>query len=138
MQNITSVAGLKNAIQILEAEQADRGQLLKEQFHITYESLKPVNLFRSTIHDITTSPYLIENIVGTALGLATGYLSKKIVIGASTGVFRKLLGSVLQFGITNLVAQHPEAIKSAGQSIFQHIFRKKEPKLSEEDQMNES
>jgi len=138
MQNITSVTGLKNAIQILEAEQADRGQLLKEQFRITYESLKPANLFRSSIHDITTSPYLIENIVGTALGLATGYLSKKIVIGASTGVFRKLLGSVIQFGITNLVTRHPGTIKSVGQFIFQHIFRKKEPKLSGEGQINES
>jgi len=138
MLNITSVAGLKNAIQILEAEQADRGQLLKEQFHITYESLKPANLFRSTLHDISTSPYLIENIVGTVLGLATGYLSKKLVVGASVNGLRKLFGSILQFGITNYVAQHPEAIKSAGQFIFQHIFRKKEPTLSEEDQPNES
>ena len=46
MQNITSTAGLKNAIQLLEAEQAVKGQLLKEQFYITYESLKPVNLLK--------------------------------------------------------------------------------------------
>jgi len=39
MENITSAAGLKNAIQLLEAEQADKGQLLKAQFYLTYESL---------------------------------------------------------------------------------------------------
>ena len=126
MQNITSTAELKNAIQLLEAEQAVKGQLLKEQFYLTYESLKPVNLLKSTLKDIASSPYLIDNILGTAMGLATGYLSKKIVVGASGNIFRKLFGSVLQFGVTNVVAQHPDAIKSFGQFIFQHIFRKKE------------
>ena len=125
MQNITSTAGLKNAIQLLEAEQAIKGQLLKEQFYLTYESLKPVNLIKSTLNDIATSPYLIDNILGTAMGLASGYLSKRIFVGASGNMIRKLLGSVLQFGVTNVVAQHPDTIKSFGQSSF-NIFQKKE------------
>jgi hypothetical protein len=126
MQNIASTAELKNAIQLLEIEQAANWQLLKEQFHLTYESLKPVNLLRSTVNDIASSPYLIDNIIGNALGLATGYLSKKIVVGASNNKFRKLIGFVLQFGVTNFVAQRPDAIKSIGQFILQHILRKKD------------
>jgi len=126
MQNITSTAGLKNAIQLLEAEQAIKGQLLKEQFFLTLESIKPVNLLKGTLKDITSSPFLIDNILGVAVGLATGYLTKKIVISASGSILRKLIGSVLQFGVTNVVAQHPDAIKSVGQSIFQHFLRKKE------------
>lgn len=126
MQNITPTDELKNAIQLLEVEQAAKWQLLKEQFHLTYESLKPVNLLRSTVNDIASSPYLINNIVGNAVGLATGYLSKKIVIGASGNIFRKLFGFVLQFGVANFIAQRPDAIKSIGQFILQHVFRKKE------------
>ncbi len=126
MQNITSATGLKNAIQLLEVEQVVKLQLFKEQFHLTYESLKPVNILKSTIKDVASSPYLIDNILGTAIGLTSGYLSKKIFVGASGNMFRKLLGSVLQFSVTNVVAQHPETIKSFGQFIFQHIFRKKE------------
>ena len=126
MQNITSTAGLKNAIQLLEVEQAVNGQLLKEQFHLTYESLKPVNLLKGTLKDISSSPYLIDNILGAAMGLATGYLTKKIIVSKSGNMFRKLIGSVLQFGVTNIVAQHPDAIKSFGRFISQHIFRKKE------------
>jgi hypothetical protein len=126
MENITSYAGLKNAIQLLEVEQAINGQLLKEQFYRTYESFKPINLLKSTLNDVASSPFLIDNILGTAMGLVTGYLSKKIFIGASGNIFRKLFGSILQFGVANLVAQHPDAIKSFGQFIFQHIFRKKE------------
>jgi len=126
MQKITPTDELKNAIQLLEVEQAAKWQVLKEQFHLTYESLKLVNLFKSTLNEVASSPYLIDNIIGNAVGLATGYLSKKIVIGASGNIFRKLIGFVLQFGVANFVAHRPEAIKSIGQFILQHVFRKKE------------
>jgi hypothetical protein len=126
MQNITSAAELKNAIQLLEVEQAIKGQQLKEQFYLTCESLKPVNLLKSTLKEIASSPNLIDNILATTIGLATGYLSKKIFIGASGNLFRKLFGSVLRLGVTNVVAQHPNAVKTFRQLIFQHIFHKKE------------
>ena len=126
MENITSAIELKNAIQRLEVEQNIDGQLLKEQFYLTYESLKPINLLRHTIYEISTSPHLIDSILGTAVGLTSGYLSRKIVmIGASGNLVRKLFGSVLQLGVTNVVSQYPEKIKSFGQFIIQHILHKK-------------
>jgi hypothetical protein len=125
MQNITSADGLRNAIQLLEVEQAVKGQLLKEQFLITYESLKPLNILRHTLKDIATSPNLVDNILGTATGLVTGYLSKKVFIGTSGNLFRKLFGTILELGVTNAVAQHPDGIKSFGQSIIQYFLRKK-------------
>jgi hypothetical protein len=126
MQNITNKAGLKSAIQLLEAEHAVSGQMLKEQFYLTYESFRPVNIIKSTLKDIAASPYLVDNILSTTMGLATGYISKKIIVGASGNMFRKLLGSLLQFGVTTLVAKNPDAIKSLGQLIFQYFSRKKE------------
>ena len=125
MENITSFAGLKNSIQLLIIEQAILGQQLKEQFFITYESFKPANLLRNTFREVISSPHLIDDILGTAVGLATGFVSKKIVIGASGNLIRKLLGSITQLGVTTVVAQHPDTIKSIGQFIFQHIFRNK-------------
>ncbi|MGA2408622.1 MAG: hypothetical protein ABSF81_18000 [Bacteroidales bacterium] len=126
MQNITSIAGLKNAIQLLEIEQGIKGQLLKEQFYLTYESLKPINILKKTLKEISSSPYLIDNISGTAMGLASGFLSKKIFVGTSGNIFRKLIGSLLQFGITNVVTQNSDIIKSVGHAIFQHFLRKRE------------
>lgn len=133
MENITSSAGLKNAIQILEAEQVINGQLLKEQFQVTYENFKPVNLLMSTLKDMASSPNLINNILGTGMGLATGYLSRKIFIGTSGNLLRKLIGSVLQFGVTSVVARHPEAVKSIGQVIFENLLRKKETNSENRD-----
>jgi hypothetical protein len=125
MENITSSAGLKNSIQLLIIEQAILGQQLKEQFFVTYESFKPANLLRNALREAISSPHLINDILGTAVGLATGFVSKKIVIGASGNLIRRLLGSITQFGVTTVVAQHPDTIKSIGQFIFQHIFHNK-------------
>ncbi len=126
MQNISSTIELKEAIRLLEIKQAANGLQLKEQFHLTYESLKPVSLLKSTLKDISSSPFLISNILGTTAGLVTGYFSKKIVVGSSANIFRKLFGTIMQIGVANTVAQHPDAIKSIGQFILQYILRKKE------------
>lgn len=125
MENISSKIRLKEAIRLLEIEQAANGQLLRKQFRLTHESLEPVSLLKRTLKDISSSPFLITNILGTTIGLATGYLSKKIVVGTSSNVFRKLFGSIMQVGIVNAVAQHPEVIKSIGQSVLQYFLHKK-------------
>ena len=130
MENITSATALKSAIQLLEVEQDINEQLLKEQFYITFESLRPANLLRSTFHDVVSSPHLVDDLLGTAVGLATGFVSKKVMmIGASGNIIRKLIGSALQLGITTVVSQHPETIKSIGQFILQRILHKKEKVL---------
>jgi hypothetical protein len=125
MQNITSSAGLKDAIQLLEVEHGIKGQLLKEQLHITYENLKPVSLIKHTLKEISSSPYLIDNISGTAMGLLSGFLSKKMFVGSSGNLIRRVIGSALQFGVTNIVAQNSEVIKSVGQAMLQLFFNKK-------------
>jgi len=125
MQNITSAVELKDAIQLLEAEQSIKGQLLREELFLTYESLKPANLLRNALKEISSTPYLIDNISGTAMGMLGGFLSKKIFVGTSGNLMRKLFGSVLQIGVTNLVSQNSEIIKSVGQALIQHFFQKK-------------
>lgn len=123
MDKIASVAELEDAILLLKVEQEVKEQLLREQFYLVYDSLKPLNLLKSTIKEVTSSPDVLHNLVGTAVGLATGYLSRKIVVRASGNILRKLLGSILQFGVTNIVARNPETIKTVSHFINQHIFQ---------------
>jgi len=129
MQNITSSAGLKEAIQLLEAEQAANGQLLKKQFIYTYESFKPASLLRNTLHDITSSPNLVENLLGTALGLGAGYLSRSILPGITAMKFGKLISPVLQLGVTNFVSKQSGNIRSLGEVMLLRIFRNKRVEL---------
>jgi hypothetical protein len=105
MEKITSVDELRNAIQTLEFENELDGQSLKEQVYYTIESLKPANLIRSTMYEITSSPHLVENILGIAAGLVSGFISRRLAIGRSGNIIRNLLGTILQFGVTKAVAR---------------------------------
>ncbi len=127
MEKISPSERLKNQIQLLKGEQAMNEQLLKGQYFIVVESLKPINLLKSTLRDVATSPYLVENIVSSSVGMATGFVTKKLFVGFSGNIIRRILGSLLQFGVTNAVASHPDAINAVGH-IIQHFFSKKSTK----------
>lgn len=126
MASITTSAELKNAILILEFEKNEKEKLLKEQLLLIHESFKPENLIKNALSEVTSSPYLIDNLVGTATGLITGYISKKLAVGKSRNIIRNLFGLILQFGVTNVVAQYADTIKSFGQYIIQHFLHKEE------------
>jgi hypothetical protein len=129
MEKITCAAELKIAIQNLKFEQEIQGQLLKEHFFLTFDSLKPANLIKNALQDITSSPYLLDNMLGSVMGMFSGYLSKKIAVGTSHNLFRKMAGSLLQFGVTNLVAQHSDILKSVGNFIIDRIHNRKEKNI---------
>ena len=98
MQNITSTTELKQAIQFLEEEQFMQGQLLKEQFYqVVVQTLQPVNVIKSVLKGSASSPYLIDNLLDIGLGLATGYLTRRIFVRASGGLIRKLLGNAQDY-----------------------------------------
>ncbi|NJK93817.1 MAG: hypothetical protein HC905_01785 [Bacteroidales bacterium] len=125
METITNRAELKNAVRLLEIEQGIKGRELKEQFQKAYDSLKPVSIFKSITKDVVSSPNLIGNILATTISLTTGFYTNKIIVGTSAGIMRKLLGSVVQSGVTAFIARHPEALTSAGKFISQLITSRK-------------
>jgi len=126
MQNISTVAELRSAIRFLEEEQAYKGQLLKEQLYVVHESLMPINIFKSTLKKIFGKTDMIDDLSGSALGIVGGLLLKKVFIGRSGNHFRKLIGSLLQMGISKIVSQNSDVIKSVGHIILNRFFQKKE------------
>jgi hypothetical protein len=133
MQPILSISELKLAIELLEIEKAIKEQSLKEQFYITYETFKPVNLLKSSLSDVAKNPSLIDSILGNLIGYSSGYLTRKILVGDSSNGFRNLLGSLLQFGVSRLLTQHADDILSFGRNMIQNFLRKREMKSSDSD-----
>jgi hypothetical protein len=126
MQKISSVSELKNAIQLLEVEHDTKEQLLKDQFYLTCESLKPVNILKNTLINILGKIKNSDGISDISLGVAGGLLLRNLFVGSSENIFRKITGSFLQLGITNLITQHSDLIKSVGHGIIQFLFGVKE------------
>jgi hypothetical protein len=126
MNKITSVPELRAAIILLEIKQAEEGKLLKEQFKVTYENLRPANLIKNTLRDLTSDPSLKGELFNTTLGLAAGYLTKKAVVGATHNPLKQIFGTLLQMGISSIVAKNGDGIKSGAMDLIANIFRKKE------------
>ncbi len=117
---------LAEAISLLENKQAEELKLLKEQFHQTYESLKPINLIKSTFQEVQASPNIKRDVLNTAVGLATGYLSKKVLTNDSSQTpIKKMLGTILQFAIAKVVSSNSDSIINSGESFIQGIMKNK-------------
>jgi hypothetical protein len=128
MQSITTTSELKASIKILEDKQLLQGQLIKEQFNRITESLKPVNLLKFTLNEVISSPNILTKILSTTIGVAAGFISVRVFMGSSRNLIKKLVGSLLQVGITDLIYENPETLISIGKKIFQGIFNKKDVK----------
>jgi len=105
MGKITTSVDFKNRIQELECKQVDEWALLKNEFLDTCEIVKPINILKSTIKEAYSAPNLKANIVNTVIGIATGFVGKRILIGKTRNPFTKLLGVILEVAIANKVAK---------------------------------
>jgi hypothetical protein len=121
MPSIQSENDLRAAILELEIQQNEEGKVLKEQFYEAYESIKPLNLIKNTLKDLMGSPELKDQLLFNSVGMAAGYLTRVIIVGKSDNPVRRLLGMALMFGVSDLAAKNPEAIKSAGAGIWNFI-----------------
>ena len=108
MKKIHNAEELKIRIRELESQRIVDEQAMKSQFHETYEQFKPANILKNTVKEVTSSPAIRNNLLNLALGIGTGFLSKKLIVGKKSGLLKKTLGTVLQFGVTSLVSRSKE------------------------------
>ncbi|MEO5889251.1 MAG: hypothetical protein ABIQ31_03310 [Ferruginibacter sp.] len=116
---------LKAAILELEDRQQREKQQLVHNFHLFTESLKPINLIKSTYHKVKETPGITNTVIKATVGLGVGLLSKKLLLGKSPGFIRKMIGSAIQMGVTGLVAKKSDTLKATGGQFFKNIFRSK-------------
>lgn len=112
MGQITTITELRESIRQLEIKQMEEERLLKEQFMVAYESMKPINMIKNSVKNLMSSPDLKDNLFSSTLGLAAGYLSKKAAVGSTHNPIKQLLGTFLQLGVSNVVAKNSDGIKS--------------------------
>lgn len=122
---ISNAIDLKEAIQKLESDKIVQVYLLRQEFDHAYEKINPLNLIRDNLEDSTSSKLLGNNMISTSVGLATGYLVKKLIIGKSGNQIRGILGSAAQIGIINLVAHYQSTVEVVGHTLLQLFIHKK-------------
>jgi hypothetical protein len=127
MKKIHNSRDLKEAIAELELKKDAQELILKNQFRETYQAYKPASLLKNTIQEVSESPQFRNNLLNIAIGLGAGYLSKRMVIGKSAGLFKKAAGTALQYGITALVTKKAHDVEEYNKNkkktgFFRKIF----------------
>lgn len=120
MKNETEA--LNEAIIALKEKRTKDLVLLKEQLLTAYESLKPINLIKSTFQEATSSSEIKSNIIGSAIGIGTGFISKKLWMGSSHNPVKRIFGTLIQFAVTSVATIYSGGIKNAGVNLFQRYL----------------
>jgi hypothetical protein len=124
MQKINSQSSLREAILLLEEKQREQGQLFKAEIHLAYESIQPINIIKKTFKEVFVTLDMKEDILNTSMSWTMGLLSKRLFESVSDSPFKKLLGNILMFGITNVVERNPEFFRTLGANIISVIKNK--------------
>ncbi|HYV53509.1 MAG TPA: hypothetical protein VE933_02870 [Chitinophagaceae bacterium] len=125
LRKIKSAAELKEVIRMLEEKKAYEMVLFREQVKITYQGLKPINLIKGAMKDLTEIPVLKGGIVNSLMGISAGYISKKIIVGSTYNPLKFLLGKALQMIVTAVVSRNADGIKSAATVAIKKMTGKK-------------
>lgn len=113
---------LKLKMDLLEQRRANELLLLKSQILVTIEGIRPSTIIKDTFRDLTEDIDFKENVLGTTISIASGYIAKKMVVGETDRPVKQLLGSLLQMGVTNFVSKNSGNIRT----LFSSFFTKKE------------
>jgi hypothetical protein len=119
---ITSVTGLKDAIQQLENKLILHKQVMKDIAVTAFEKMNPINMVKSMLSKVI-NPGFLSDILPSAMGLGAGFLSRKIG-GSSSGKFKKAMMSLALYGISKFVLRNRETSKVFGHQIFNSFFSK--------------
>jgi hypothetical protein len=133
MQKISTIVELRYEIAQLQIKQSLQAQSVKEQFKNVRESLRPVNLIKSTFKEAIGSPDLMTNVLNAGVGLAAGIITKKMFVGSTHNPFKRILGTILEAGMATIVATKGDSIRDSAIHLFKNVFTKKPVKDQDDD-----
>ena len=131
MKKVTTSTELKAAILELEFEQAQLGIEIHDQFNLAYNSLKPINLIKSVIKEVTESDDIPGNLLSNSLGFGAGYISKVLIQTTMRRPLNRIIGTAVMFGLQTLISKNPEKIKAIGSGIISFFRRRNRPSEDE-------
>lgn len=121
MKSLSNIEELALTIEQLELQSAKEEILLKQEAKKTYESLRPINLLKKSITDLSTQPDFKSNLLDSGISLLAGYASKKAMIGSTHNPLKQLMGVLLQIVVTKIVSKNTNEIHNTISQIMKKI-----------------
>ncbi len=119
--SVSSMNDLEARINELENVQAQQITELKLSAVGIVESFSPANMLKSALKDVVQSPDLRSTAINTVIGLGAGFLGKKMFVGNSRSLFKKITGTAVQFLVANFVRKKiPVAMENKREHTNNH------------------
>ena len=112
---INNSIDLETAILSLIQKNKVQTTALKNQFTEVVESLKPARLLKAAVNNIAENPGIAKVAVGTIVAVEAGVLSRKLIVGKSGNILRRVIGKVVEFTVAKSVLSNSAFI--AGKAI---------------------
>jgi hypothetical protein len=122
----------------LENQQKEDLLLFKEDIHLMVSQLNPLNIVKNAFSKENDHAEGIGNtILIDIIGISMGYISKKLMFGATNNPFKKLFGTMLQFGVAKFVSNHKDRIQAIGEVLTNKIGFDEKEFLTGKNKMSE-
>jgi hypothetical protein len=121
MKTVYTSADLRMDILALQAKSLRQEEDIKNTVSAAINSLKPANLIKNTFNSTFKSPAAGKNLLRGALGLAAGFLSKKLFVMGSSNMVKKALGTIVEVGVAKVVANNADKITSSGIKMINKV-----------------
>ena len=118
-----TVEDLAGAIAELERIAAAQKREIQKTFELVSENLRPANLFKSAVRSIVSGTSS-GDLINVLIGIGTGFLSRKLIVGKPHGFVGKTVAKALQWGMTGLVSKNADVIKEKAGHIIDRIFKR--------------
>lgn len=131
---------IDTAIKALEERRMMELAALKGQLKETGQSLKPANIIKSAVSDLTSNNNFKSYIMKAAIGLAIGLLSKRLLKSKGKAQPENFVSRVMEKSLGKLSPTQIKLIEFAAPIIIGIIIKaisKKRLKAEEEMEMNE-
>lgn len=118
MDKIDNAEQLRQAIEALEKSQQQEANGVKNQMHEVYESVRPVNLIKSTLKDIGESAEIKDSLLRIPVAMVGAYVNKQLSKGPAYTSARSVLAQTLIDTAVDTVKRNPELFNAVAKSAF--------------------
>ncbi len=121
-------------VTIIEMESAHTrdGIELRQHFRNVVDGFRPIKIIKETLSNVAESGKIKDGIASIIIGASAGYLSKKLIESGSKSIFKKVLGTIVMFGVTSLISKNSETLKNWGSDLFNFSDSKEAPNTPRE------
>jgi hypothetical protein len=123
---ISSAAHLKTVILALEEKKIRQEEALRSHFNKTYQSLRPVNIIKNTLHGITSDAAVRNNLLTASAGIGAVLATRKLLINKLSGsIFKKILAGIIELGAGKAAVTGTHLLKDKGLQLLSSLLKKK-------------